>query len=122
MATQDMIDYHAEILPSILNKPVDDEDEDSDPLADVEFFKLHGNMSQKERTEVFKTFRLAKSGVLLCTVSLCHTNTINNCIFISWLFLVESYTVITQNVPLNLHDHTKVTLPCHSDIDRGGRD
>ncbi|XP_017767100.1 PREDICTED: probable ATP-dependent RNA helicase CG8611 [Eufriesea mexicana] len=67
MATQDMVDYHAEILSSVLTKPIDEDDDDSDPLVDVEFFKLHGSMSQKERTEVFKTFRLAKSGVLLCT-------------------------------------------------------
>lgn len=69
MATQDMIDYHAEVLSTVLNKPIDEEDEDSEPLVDVEFFKLHGSMSQKERTEIFKTFRAAKSGVLLCTVS-----------------------------------------------------
>jgi len=69
MATQDMVDYHIEILSSILMKPMDEDDEDSDPLVDVEFFKLHGNMTQKERTEVFRTFRQAKSGVLLCTVS-----------------------------------------------------
>ncbi|KAG5322246.1 Y8611 helicase, partial [Pseudoatta argentina] len=67
MATQDMVDYHTEILSSILTKPIDDDDEDSDPLVDIEFFKLHGNMTQKERTEVFKTFSQAKSGVLLCT-------------------------------------------------------
>lgn len=69
MATQDMIDYHAQILSSILNEPVDDEDEDSDPLVNVEFFKLHGSMTQKDRTEVFKTFKQTNSGVLLCTVS-----------------------------------------------------
>ncbi|XP_076654681.1 ATP-dependent DNA helicase DDX31 [Halictus rubicundus] len=67
MATQDMVDYHTEILSSVLGKPVDDEDEDSDPLVDVEFFRLHGSMAQKERTDVFKTFREARSGVLLCT-------------------------------------------------------
>lgn len=69
MATQDMVDYHTEILSSVLTKPIDEDDDDSDPLVDVEFFKLHGSMTQKERTEVFKTFRQAKSGVLLCTVS-----------------------------------------------------
>lgn len=69
MATQDMIDYYTEILSSVLTKPIDDNDEDSDPLVDVEFFKLHGNMTQKERMEVFRTFSQAKSGVLLCTVS-----------------------------------------------------
>ena len=67
MATQDMVDYHTEILSSVLTKPIDEDDDDSDPLVDVEFFKLHGSMTQKERTEVFKTFRQAKSGVLLCT-------------------------------------------------------
>lgn len=69
MATQDMVDYHTEILSSVLTKPVDEDNDDSDPLVDVEFFKLHGSMTQKDRTDVFKTFRLAKSGVLLCTVS-----------------------------------------------------
>ncbi|CAL7947798.1 unnamed protein product [Xylocopa violacea] len=67
MATQDMVDYHTEILSAVLTKPVDEDDDDSDPLVDVEFFKLHGSMTQKDRTEVFKTFRQAKSGVLLCT-------------------------------------------------------
>lgn len=70
MATQDMVDYHTEVLSSILTKPIDDDDEDSDSLVDVEFFKLHGNMTHMERREIFKTFRQAKSGVLLCTVSL----------------------------------------------------
>jgi len=64
-----MVDYHTEILSSILMKPMDENNEDSDPLVDIEFFKLHGNMTQKERTEVFRTFRQAESGVLLCTVS-----------------------------------------------------
>lgn len=68
MATQDMVDYHSEIFSSMLTKS-DDDDEDSDPLVNIEFFKLHGSMTQKERTEIFKTFSRAKSGVLLCTVS-----------------------------------------------------
>ncbi|XP_043492146.1 probable ATP-dependent RNA helicase DDX31 [Polistes fuscatus] len=67
MATQDMVDYYTEILSAILTKSTDEEDEESDPLVDVEFLKLHGSMSQKERTEVFKNFRLANSSVLLCT-------------------------------------------------------
>ncbi|XP_076755415.1 uncharacterized protein LOC143426113 [Xylocopa sonorina] len=67
MATQDMVDYHTEILSAVLTKPVNEDDDDSDPLVDVEFFKLHGSMTQRDRTEVFKTFRQAKSGVLLCT-------------------------------------------------------
>ncbi|KAJ8285670.1 hypothetical protein GJAV_G00029600 [Gymnothorax javanicus] len=31
------------------------------------FLKLHGNMAQEERMEVFQGFSLAKSGILLCT-------------------------------------------------------
>ncbi|KAL2717004.1 putative ATP-dependent RNA helicase DDX31 [Vespula squamosa] len=67
MATQDMVDYYTEILSAVLTKQSDEEDEDSDPLVNVEFLKLHGNMCQKERTDVFKNFRLANSSVLLCT-------------------------------------------------------
>ncbi|PBC28890.1 ATP-dependent RNA helicase [Apis cerana cerana] len=67
MATQDMVDYHTEILSSVLTKPTDEDDDDSDPLVVMEFFKLHGSMTQKERIEIFKTFRQAKSGILLCT-------------------------------------------------------
>lgn len=70
VATQDMVDYYTEILSTVLGKPQDADDEDSDPLVDIEFFKLHGSMSQKDRTEVFKAFRVARSGVLICTVSL----------------------------------------------------
>lgn len=54
MATQDMADYHTELLSTVLGE-------------NIAFFKLHGSMSQSERTEVFKTFRSVKSGVLICT-------------------------------------------------------
>lgn len=91
MATQDMVDFHTEMLSTVLGtrekktgeveddsdledeygllqKKDENEEDDKDPsLVDIEFFKLHGNMTQKERTDVFKTFRSATSGVLLCT-------------------------------------------------------
>lgn len=54
VATQDMVDYFTELLPRVM-----------DP--DVEFFKLHGNMTQSDRTEVFKAFRATRFGVLLST-------------------------------------------------------
>ncbi|RZF42739.1 hypothetical protein LSTR_LSTR007716 [Laodelphax striatellus] len=54
MATQDMVDYHTELLTTVLN-------------GSAEFFKLHGSMTQSERTSIFKTFRAAESGVLFCT-------------------------------------------------------
>ncbi|KAM3867588.1 ATP-dependent DNA helicase DDX31 [Diretmus argenteus] len=33
----------------------------------LNFLRLHGNMKQEERTEVFQEFSVSKSGVLLCT-------------------------------------------------------
>lgn len=57
-ATQDMVDFHTELLSRVLGL--------SDHV-DVSFFKLHGSMTQKERTDVFKTFRAADAGVLICT-------------------------------------------------------
>ncbi|KAK0172219.1 hypothetical protein PV328_005566 [Microctonus aethiopoides] len=67
VATQDMVDYYTDIMSSVLCSLSENDDEDADPLVDIKFFKLHGSMTQKERTEVFKTFRTTRSGVLLCT-------------------------------------------------------
>jgi hypothetical protein len=33
------------------------------------YFRLHGSMTQVERSSIFKEFRAVKAGVLLCTVS-----------------------------------------------------
>ena len=33
----------------------------------VRLFKLHGNMSQKDRADVFKSFKASEAGVLVCT-------------------------------------------------------
>jgi hypothetical protein len=89
-----MVDYHTEILSSVLTKPTDDDDEDSDPLVDVEFFKLHGNMTQKERTEIFKTFSQANSGVLLCTVR--HIFYIEDSVFFSnvYKYIVIKFSLL----------------------------
>ncbi|KAG8259140.1 ATPdependent RNA helicase [Homalodisca vitripennis] len=54
MATQDMVDYHTELLSTVLTDT-------------AEFLRLHGSMTQHERTQVFQTFKAADSGVLLCT-------------------------------------------------------
>lgn len=56
MATQDMVDYHTELLNTVLSNTAD-------------FLRLHGNMSQNDRTHVFQSFKNAQSGVLICTVS-----------------------------------------------------
>ncbi|XP_045598838.2 ATP-dependent DNA helicase DDX31 [Procambarus clarkii] len=47
---------------------VEEEPEDGDDDDDVILFqKLHGNMTQQDRSAVFKSFRQATAGVLMCT-------------------------------------------------------
>uniref|UniRef100_A0A1Q3F204 ATP-dependent RNA helicase n=1 Tax=Culex tarsalis TaxID=7177 RepID=A0A1Q3F204_CULTA len=84
MATQDLVDFHYDIMVEVLTRKKpdsdaeasddDDDESDSDPeptaailLPKVTFFKLHGKMTQIERSSVFKEFRAARTAVLLCT-------------------------------------------------------
>ncbi|EDS45882.1 DEAD box ATP-dependent RNA helicase [Culex quinquefasciatus] len=87
MATQDLVDYHYDIMVEVLtqkkpdsdaeNSDSDGESSSSEPEPDspasaillpkVTFFKLHGKMTQIERSSVFKEFRAARTAVLLCT-------------------------------------------------------
>lgn len=69
-----MVDYYTELLSVIFGtgdegNQLDDEDMFHFSTSGVELFKLHGNMKQSDRTEVFKTYRKSALGVLLCTVS-----------------------------------------------------
>ncbi|KAJ6638978.1 putative ATP-dependent RNA helicase [Pseudolycoriella hygida] len=80
LATEQLVEFHHDLMIEALTKRIldvdDDEeqpDEDSDDdgeepiLGGVRFFKLHGSLTQVERSAVFKAFRDAKSGVLLTT-------------------------------------------------------
>ncbi|XP_065083864.1 probable ATP-dependent RNA helicase CG8611 [Ochlerotatus camptorhynchus] len=88
MATQDLVDFHYDVMVEVLTqkKPDSDDEKGSDEddlsesesepedssneailLPKVSFFKLHGKMTQIERSSVFKEFRSTKSAVLLCT-------------------------------------------------------
>lgn len=97
MATLEMVDYHSDLIETVLtgkevggkrkrkggkDNDKDDDAEESDsefhieyeaPLesglvpVDIEMFKLHGSMPHEQRMEVFKQFRAAKAGVLICT-------------------------------------------------------
>ncbi|XP_058835933.1 probable ATP-dependent RNA helicase CG8611 [Topomyia yanbarensis] len=90
MATQDLVDFHYDVMVEVLtqkkldsdNENSSDEDEenmsesDSESetdstetilLPNVSFLKLHGKMTQIERSSVFREFRSSKSAVLLCT-------------------------------------------------------
>ena len=97
MPTQDSVDYHSELLGRCLNSTSsktesentsDQENEftteakeflkaenapsnesKSSNFKDIELFKLHGSMSQKDRMDVFKKFRGTESNgsILICT-------------------------------------------------------
>lgn len=94
MATLEMVDYHSELIETVLtgkdvkvkkkgedSKANDKDDSDSEYEMDYEapaeggivpqsldFFSLHGSMAHEHRIEVFKQFRSAKRGLLICTV------------------------------------------------------
>lgn len=89
MASTQMVDYHYELFANYLVKmpknrgklkvgnivlldgdsALSDEEDEEEVVLDTQFFKLHGNMDQKERKDVFNKFRTATKGVLICTVS-----------------------------------------------------
>lgn len=88
MGTSTMVDYHYELFTRFLVKMPrnrgklksgeivllegieNESDDEEETVLDFEFFKLHGNMDQSARKDVFTRFRAAKTGVLLCTVSI----------------------------------------------------
>lgn len=67
MDTRHMVDYHEILFKKCLIKNKDNEDEDS--RIDIDLFRIHGSMEQRERMDTFKQFRKVKRGILLCTVS-----------------------------------------------------
>lgn len=58
MDTRHMVDYHEELFKKTLPDGVG-----------IEIFKIHGSMEQRERIGMFRRFREARRGVLLCTDS-----------------------------------------------------
>ncbi|XP_030647617.1 probable ATP-dependent RNA helicase DDX31 [Chanos chanos] len=59
-----------EFLFTLFNAVLLDKKDDQAPPQhhpSLNFLKLHGNMKQEERTEVFQEFSQCKSGILLCT-------------------------------------------------------
>uniref|UniRef100_A0A665W3L0 ATP-dependent RNA helicase n=1 Tax=Echeneis naucrates TaxID=173247 RepID=A0A665W3L0_ECHNA len=51
------------LLTAVLSRPT------ANRKPQLSFLRLHGNMKQEERSEVFQQFSASTSGVLLCTVS-----------------------------------------------------
>lgn len=58
LSSRDSVDFHCDLFKECIL---------SFSESQLAFFKLHGNMSQQERTAVFKNFSQAKNGILLCT-------------------------------------------------------
>ncbi|XP_013382285.1 probable ATP-dependent RNA helicase DDX31 [Lingula anatina] len=65
MSTQDSTEFHHSLLVNTIASFKEEEEEGDE--RDIEIFKLHGDMVQKERTQVFQDFSSTRSGVLLCT-------------------------------------------------------
>uniref|UniRef100_V5GX83 ATP-dependent RNA helicase n=2 Tax=Ixodes ricinus TaxID=34613 RepID=V5GX83_IXORI len=61
LATQDSVDFQQALFSSILGVMLEDTD------RRVDFVKLHGDMTQHDRAEVFRKFRDASAGVLFTT-------------------------------------------------------
>ncbi|XP_068723453.1 ATP-dependent DNA helicase DDX31-like [Montipora capricornis] len=58
LSSRDSVDFHCDLFKECIL---------SFSESQLALFKLHGNMSQQERTAVFKNFSQAKNGILLCT-------------------------------------------------------
>merc|ERR1712137_1271990 len=66
--TTDMVEFFHTLFDTTKFTHKDEEgDQFVEDLFGVPLFKLHGNMSQRERTQMFTCFRASSSGILLCT-------------------------------------------------------
>ncbi|XP_069729357.1 ATP-dependent DNA helicase DDX31 isoform X2 [Phaenicophaeus curvirostris] len=63
----EQVEFHYELLLKVLSGRLDSEQPESVSSAPLQFLRLHGNMEQEERTEVFQEFLKSKTGILLCT-------------------------------------------------------
>ncbi|MCO5582749.1 hypothetical protein L7F22_036648 [Adiantum nelumboides] len=68
LSTCDSVDFHYALLTDFLWSFSPREQQDTDRgLFNCKCFRLHGNMSQQERTETFLEFNKVNSALLLCT-------------------------------------------------------
>ncbi|ESO92747.1 hypothetical protein LOTGIDRAFT_120211 [Lottia gigantea] len=69
LSTQDSVEFHHKLISDIFCKTKKKKVKSKTDMKSLKFdlFKLHGDMAQKERNEVFKKFSEISSGVLLCT-------------------------------------------------------
>ncbi|KAM6237371.1 ATP-dependent DNA helicase DDX31 isoform 3-T3 [Spheniscus humboldti] len=65
----EQVEFHYELLLKVLSGGLESEQPERSSVssARLQFLRLHGNMEQEERTEVFQEFLKYKTGILLCT-------------------------------------------------------
>ncbi|XP_065551998.1 probable ATP-dependent RNA helicase DDX31 isoform X1 [Lathamus discolor] len=65
----EQVEFYYELLLKVLSGGLESEQPEHSSLssAHLRFLRLHGNMEQEERTEVFQEFLKSKTGILLCT-------------------------------------------------------
>uniref|UniRef100_A0A8B9NBV7 ATP-dependent RNA helicase n=1 Tax=Accipiter nisus TaxID=211598 RepID=A0A8B9NBV7_9AVES len=65
----EQVEFHYELLLNVLSGGLESEQPEHSSVSSVhlQFLRLHGNMEQEERTEVFQEFLKSKTGMLLCT-------------------------------------------------------
>ncbi|KFO82490.1 putative ATP-dependent RNA helicase DDX31, partial [Cuculus canorus] len=63
----EQVEFHYELLLKVLSGRLESEQSEFVSSAPLQFLRLHGNMEQEERTEVFQEFLKSKTGILLCT-------------------------------------------------------
>ncbi|XP_068269756.1 ATP-dependent DNA helicase DDX31 isoform X2 [Nyctibius grandis] len=62
----EQVEFHYELLVKVLSGGLESE-RPTVSSVHLQFLRLHGNMEQEERTEVFQEFLKSKTGILLCT-------------------------------------------------------
>ncbi|NXV12219.1 DDX31 helicase, partial [Cepphus grylle] len=65
----EQVEFYYELLLKVLSGGLESEQPERSSVssASLQFLRLHGNMEQEERTEVFQEFLKSKTGILLCT-------------------------------------------------------
>ncbi|NXC13576.1 DDX31 helicase, partial [Corythaeola cristata] len=65
----EQVEFHYELLLKVLAGELESEQpgHSSVSSARLHFLRLHGNLEQEERTEVFQEFLKSRTGILLCT-------------------------------------------------------
>lgn len=65
----ELVEFHHMLFKNVLNTVPEAENPGTRPVAAqrLNLLRLHGNMDQKERTDVFLEFSQCRNGILLCT-------------------------------------------------------